>query len=300
MAVAFRDYYETLGVPRDASADDIRRAYRKLARQYHPDVNSEPDAEDRFKQIGEAYEVLSDPDKRERYDRLGANWRAGEDVSGAEGFSGSSGGARVDFGDGSEFSDFFESLFGSGRGERFGRFTARGFDHEAPVELTLEEAAAGGRRHVTLPDGSEFDVNLPAGVREGQRIRVAGKGGEGVGDGPRGDLFLRVHLLPHPLFRPDGRDLYVELAVTASEAALGAVVPVPTLSGSVRLRVPSGSSSGRRLRVRGKGLPAQGGEHGDLYASVRVMVPTTLSDRERELYEELATASNFNPRRDGR
>jgi curved DNA-binding protein len=240
MAVAFRDYYDVLGVPRDASADDIRAAYRTLARQYHPDVNKEPGAEDRFKEIAEAYEVLRDSEKRERYDRLGPNWKAGDDVSGAAGFEG------------------------------FEGFTRRG--------------------------GRDYEVNIPAGVRDGQRIRLAGEGGPGVGDGPPGDLFLRVRIKPHPRFRVEGGDLHTDLPVSPWEAALGATVELRTLTGSTRLRVPPGSSTGRKLRLRGQGLPGPRGGQGDLYAHVKVMVPRKLSDQERALFEQLAEVSNFDPR----
>ncbi|HZV73297.1 MAG TPA: DnaJ C-terminal domain-containing protein [Conexibacter sp.] len=323
MAVAYHDYYETLGVPRDASDEEIRRTYRRLARRYHPDVNKEPGAEDRFKEISEAYEVLGDREKRERYDRLGANWRSGEDVSGAAGFGGFGGGPgaggaggpdiRFDFGGGGgvggDFSDFFDQLFrargGGGMGggrSRAGRggfdgFATRGGDHEAELELTLEEAAAGGRRHLSFGDGREYDVEIPPGVRDGQRIRLSGQGGAGAGGGPPGDLFLRVRLRPHPRFRVDGRDLSVELPVAPWEAALGATVPVPTLTGTVRVKVPAGSSCGRRLRLRGAGMPGPRGGHGDLHAVVKIAVPKQLGERERELFEQLRDTSAFDPRR---
>lgn len=318
MPVGYHDYYAALGVPRDASSDDIRRAYRKLAREFHPDVNKDPGAEDRFKELAEAYEVLRDPEKRERYDRLGANWRAGQDVSGARGFRGfdqtgfdqagfgegggfGDGGFRVEFGEGGDFSDFFESLFGGRRpgGRRaadgFGSVPRRGRDQEAILELSLEEAAAGGSRHLTL-DGRSYDVKIPVGVRDGQRIRLAGEGGPGVDGGPPGDLLLRVRLAPHPRFRVEGRDLHVDLPVSPTEAALGALAPVPTLTGSVRVKVPPGSSSGRKLRLRGEGLPGTDGAKGDLFAHVQIMVPKHLSDREREAYEQLAAASQFDAR----
>lgn len=285
---------------RDAGGEDIRRAYRKLARQHHPDVNKQDGAEDRFKVLAEAYEVLRESEKRERYDRLGANWRAGDDVSGTPGFDGSgreggAGGVRVEFGDG-ELSDFFESLFGEHRGGGFGNFPPRGADHEAVLELSLEEAAAGGQRKVALGDGRSYDVKIPAGVRDGQRIRLAGEGGSGNGGGPSGDLFLRVRLRPHPRFRVDGRDLHVGVAVSPWEAALGATIPVSTFTGSSSVRLPAGSSSGRRLRLRGQGMPRPRGGHGDLYATVQIRVPTQLSERERELFEQLAAASSFDPR----
>jgi curved DNA-binding protein len=307
MAVGFQDYYETLEVPRTASSEDIRRAYRRLARKYHPDVNKEPGAEDRFKQISEAYEVLRDDEKRARYDQLGANWKAGQDVSGAGGFGGGDGfgDVRVDFG-GGDFSDFFEGLFGQRGGRRttaaggfggFDGFSMRGGNQEAVLELTLEEAAAGGKRRISLGDGRDFEVEIPRGVRDGQRIRLAGQGTAGPGGGPSGDLFLRVRVKPHPRFRVEGRDLYVDLPVTPWEAALGAEVPVPTLSGSLRLKVPHGSSSGRRLRLRGQGLPSPDGSAGDLYAVLTVHAPKRLTKEERELFEQLASVSHFDPRK---
>jgi curved DNA-binding protein len=305
VAVGYHDYYDTLGVPREASADDVRRAYRKLARQYHPDVNNDPGAEDRFKEVAEAYEVLRDPEKRERYDRLGANWRAGQDVSGTQGFRDSGyRDVRVDFAEGGDFSDFFESLFGARRGadgtgrgtDPFAGFAMRGTDHEAVLDLTLEEAAAGGRRHITLGDNRGYDVEIPKGVRDGQRIRLAGEGGAGAEGGPSGDLFLRARIAPHPRFRLEGRDLHVDVPVSPSEAALGAQVPVPTLTGTARVRVPAGSSSGRKLRLRGEGMPGPRGGHGDLYADLQIVVPKRLDERERELYEQLAAASHFDPR----
>jgi curved DNA-binding protein len=307
MSVGTRDYYEALGVPRDASAEDIRRAYRRLARQYHPDVNKEPGAEDRFKEISEAYEVLRDPEKRERYDRLGANWRTAQD-RGAGGFEETfrtANGSSSPFGGdpfaGDRFSDLFGSMFGRGRrpgtGRDFEGFSMRGSDHEAVLDLSLEEAARGGRRRLSLEGVGTIEVDIPRGVRDGQRIRLPGQGGEGYGGGSPGDLFLRVRLRPHPRFRVEGRDLFVDLPVAPWEAALGAEVPVPTLDGSARVKVPSGSSSGRRLRLRGQGLPdAGGGAGGDLYAVVMIHVPKKLTKRERELFEQLRSASKFNPR----
>lgn len=301
MAVDYKDYYEVLGVPRDASQDDIRRAYRKLAREYHPDLNRESDAEERFKELGEAYEVLSDPDKRDRYDRLGAQWRAQERGSGGgnfedffdqQGFGG--GDVRFEFGDGA-FSEFFERLFGDGAGPRTSG-PLRGLDREAVLELSLQDALAGGRRRLTLDDGRSLDVNFPAGVREGQLIRLADQGAPGRNGGPSGDLYLRVRLKPDSTFRRQGDDLDVDLPVAPWEAALGATVPVPTLTGTARVRVPAGSSSGRRLRLRGRGLPKQGGGHGDLHAIVKITVPKHPSEQERDLFEKLAEASDFDPR----
>jgi curved DNA-binding protein len=298
MALTYTDYYDVLGVSRDADQDQIRRAYRKLARKYHPDLNSDSDAEERFKEIGEAYEVLSDTDKRERYDRLGANWRQQEqqapDADFEQFFSDQgydNDGARVEFDE-----DLFERLFGAaarqGAGAR-NRGPRRGLDREALLELSLEDALAGGRRKLTL-DGRDIDANFPAGVRDGQMIRLPGKGGPGVEGGPAGDLYLRIVLAPHEHFRPRGEnDLEVDLPVTAWEAALGATVEVRTPGGTSKVKVPGGSSSGRRLRLRGKGRPKRGGGRGDLHAIVKITVPKQLSDRERELYEQLAQASSL-------
>jgi curved DNA-binding protein len=325
MATGYRDYYDVLGVPRGASADEIRAAYRRLARENHPDVSKDPDASARFSEISEGYEVLRDPEKRARYDRLGPNWRADQDVSGAEGFrgrgAGGRGGASDGFGDGdvrfdfgtggdADFSDFFQSLFGGGRAaSRGGRrrpppgagddaFSRRGGDHEATIELTLEEAARGGKRRFTLDDGRDYEVTIPPGVRDGQRIRLAGQGSPGVGGGPSGDLFLRVRLQPHPRFRVDGRDLEVDLPVSPWEAALGAKVPVPTLDGDATVKVPRGSSSGRRLRLAGQGMPGPQGERGDLHAVVKIVVQKTLKREEKQAYKHLAEASEgFDPRR---
>jgi curved DNA-binding protein len=295
MPLSYTDYYEVLGVPRDADQDTIRRSYRKLARKYHPDLNSDSDAEERFKELGEAYEVLSDADKRERYDRLGARWREVEREAPDESFEdffahqGFGDGAHVEVGD-----DLFEALFGA-RARRAGG-PLRGRDRDALLELSLEDALAGGRRRLTL-DGREVNVNFPAGVRDGQLIRLAGQGGEGRDGGPPGDLYLRVALKQHPRFRRRGDDnLDVDLPITPSEAALGATVAVETPTGTARVRVPAGSSSDRRLRLRGRGLPKRGGGSGDLHAIVKIVVPKELSDRERELYEQLAESSSLDPR----
>jgi curved DNA-binding protein len=294
MALGYTDYYEVLGVSRDADQDAIRRAYRKLAREYHPDLNSDSDAEERFKELGEAYEVLSDADKRERYDRLGARWREAEQQAPEESFEDffarqGFGESRVEFGD-----DLFEALFGA-RAARAGE-PRRGHDHEALLELSLEDALAGGRRRLTL-DGREVNVNFPAGVRDGQLIRLAGQGGEGRNGGPPGDLFLRIALKPHPRFRRRGdHDLDIEVPITPSQAALGTTVAVKTLTGSARVRVPAGSSSARRLRLHGRGLPKRGGGSGDLHAIVKIVIPKELSDRERELYQQLAETQSPDPR----
>jgi len=300
MALEYKDYYEVLGVARDASKEEIRRAYRKLAREYHPDLNQDSDAEERFKEVGEAYEVLSDPSKRERYDRLGSQWRAREQTSAGASFEdffdrqGFDDHVRVEFGDG-VFSEFFERLFGEDAA-RAGSGPLRGRDREAVLELSLEDAVAGGRRRLSLEDGRILEVNIPAGVREGQRIRLPGKGGAGRDGGAPGDHYLQIRLKPDPRFRRRGDDLDVDLAVAPWEAALGATVSVPTLTGTARVRVPPGSSSGRRLRLRGRGLPKQAGGHGDLHAIVRIMVPKHVSEQDRRLFEKLADESDFDPR----
>ena len=304
MAVDYKDYYDVLGVSRDASQDEIRRAYRRLAREYHPDLNSDPDAEERFKELGEANEVLSDPEKRSRYDRLGAQWRAQEAAQGGgdfDDFFAGQGFARdmgPEFGDG-VFSEFFERLFGDGAVPRASG-PLRGRDIEAVLDLSLEDALTGGRHRLSLGDGHSVTVNIPAGVREGQRIRVAGQGAQGRDGGPAGDLYLLVRLKPHPRFRRQGDDLQVDVRVAPWEAALGATVPVSTLSGTAQVRVPAGSSSGRRLRLRGRGLPIGDGERGDLYATVQIAIPKQLSEEERELFATLAAVSAFSPREDRR
>jgi curved DNA-binding protein len=264
-----RDYYKVLGVGRDASAQDIQRAYRKLARRYHPDVDKTPGSEDRFKEINEAYHVLSDPERRQRYDRPQPE--------------------QAFYGTGQED---FENLFG-------GMFRVRGADQEAELELTVEEAYRGGSRKLTLsgPAGQRsYDVTIPPGVVDGQRIRLAGQGGRSRGNAPAGDLYLVVRLARDPRFRLKGKDIHVELPVTPWEAVLGASVPVRTPGGEASVKLPAGSSTGRRLRLRGQGMPARSSP-GDLYAEVKIMVPANPSPRESELFEELAKVSGFDPRK---
>lgn len=281
------DYYEILGVPRNASQLEIQKAYRKLAREYHPDLNKDPAAEERFKDISEAYAVLNDPETRRRYDAgigagMGADMGAGMGAGmGTEGI---------------DFEDLFGGVFGGGAGTRGGGFRVRmpGADQEAEIEVTVEEAFRGGRRRLTLNGGRTMTVTIPAGVTDGRRIRLAGQGGRGD---PPGDLYLIVRIAPHRRYRVSGRDLTVDLPLTPWEAALGTTVSVETPSGEAKVKVPPGSSSGRRLRLRGKGLPNPRGEPGDLYAEVRIMVPAHPSDQERKLFEELAAVSQFDPRR---
>jgi curved DNA-binding protein len=303
-----RDYYDALGISRDATADQIQQAFRTLARKYHPDVNRDPGAEDRFKEINEAYHVLSDPQTRKRYDRFGEDFRrvpedwderVGAGASGStRSRSGGRSDSRVRFGQGFggaggvNIEDLFGDIFSGAGG--FG--PVPGADQEAVLELTVEEAYRGGRRQVSL-DGRSYTVNIPAGVVDGQRIRLAGEGGRGSGDGPAGDLYLVVRIAPHPRFRLDGRDVIVDLPVAPWEAVLGATVAISTPGGEAKVKVPPGSSTGRRLRLRGEGMPNPRGKPGDLYTEVKVVVPPKPTARERELFQQLAAESTFDPRR---
>ena len=311
MAVSYKDYYKLLGVEREAKAEEISKAYKKLARKYHPDLNpGDKQAEEKFKEINEAYEVLKDPEKRKLYDQLGPNWQHGQQFQGEPGYE------NVHFTfngksfDGSGFSDFFETLFGGaaaggGRGanfgpDPFGGFSSRprrGRDVEAELPLSLEEASSGGRRTGTLqmPQGPKtLEVNVPAGIREGAKLRLAGQGDPAPGGTP-GDLFLRVRYLPHPQFKVEGENLHCDVALAPWEAVLGAKVAVPTLEGQVELNIPAGSSSGRKFRLRGKGL-GSGVNRGDLLARVMIKVPAQLSAEERELWQKLADVSSFKAR----
>jgi curved DNA-binding protein len=333
MAAADRDFYQVLGVPRNASPEEIQRAYRRLARRNHPDVNSDPGAEERFKEITEAYDTLSNPEHRARYDRFGPSWRqmpedfeaggpsrsaGGRPAGGRAGRAGQYGGSRVrvepgGYGDfeagfgpgGIDLDDLFGSLFGergNGRGG-FGRGPVRGADTEAEITVSVEEAYTGGTRRVTLssPAGPRsYKVTIPPGVTDGQRIRLAGQGSSGMDGGPPGDLYLVVRLAPHPRYRVNGRDISVDLPIAPWEGALGATVPVDTPGGPTEVRVPPGTSTGRRLRLAGRGLPNPRGAPGDLYAEVRVMVPSVLSRQERKLFRELAKSSTFDPRLEAR
>lgn len=307
----YRDYYQILDVPRGASQDDIKRAYRRLARKYHPDVSKEKDAEKRFKEIGEAYEVLKDPDKRARYDRLGANYRAGEEFTPPTGSDPNQ--FRYAAGDAQGFSDFFSSLFGgefggggySGRGPR-GGFNMQGQDRHARISLTLEEAYAGSQRTLQLstpqvaPDGRvtvtprSLQVKIPAGVLPGQQIRLSGQGESGIGGGAAGDLYLEVDVLPHALYRLEDRDVYLDLPIAPWEAALGASVPVPTLGGTVQLKIPAGTQGGAKLRLKGRGLG--GNTPGDQYVVLKIVIPPAHGEHARRLYEQMARELPFDPR----
>ncbi len=312
----YKDYYKTLGVAKDASATEIQRAYRKLARQFHPDVNRDPGAEARFKDIGEAYEVLKDQEKRSRYDQYGAAWKRVQTGDapppGWEGFHFNFGSDEgFDFGGGtggaSGFSSFFDMLFGRAGpqdvpdGGRHGSWTRprRGRNHEVALPLSLERLAEGGQRTIEFLDRStgrtrRLQVQIPRGVLPGQSIRLGGQGGQGVG-APDGDLLLKVESLPHAIFRRRGRDLHCVVQVAPWTAALGGKVRVPTLGGHAEARLPPGSSTGRKLRLRGRGLPDPRGPDGDLLAEVRVVVPRTLTEEEQALFERLRETSDFKP-----
>jgi curved DNA-binding protein len=308
----FKDYYRIMGVERDATQEEVKRAYRKLARKYHPDVSKEPDAEARFKEVGEAYEVLKDPEKRAAYDQLGANWKAGEDFRPPpewdQGFEFRGGGFTG--ADAAQFSDFFESLFGRGfAGTTRGAagFHARGEDTHAKVLVDVEDAYHGGVRTLTLrhsevgTDGRPhlkertLNVRIPKGVRQGQHIRLAGQGGAGLGKGEPGDLYLEVDFKPHRLFRVEGCDVFVDLPVAPWEAALGATVQAPTPTGAVELKVPAGSTSGRKLRLKGRGIPSA--EPGDLYVVLNIVLPAADTEAARAAYRAFAQAVPFDARK---
>ena len=343
MAVKFKDYYELLGVKRDATEDQIRQAYRKLARKHHPDVNpGDKSAEEKFKEINEAYEVLSDAEKRKRYDRLGANWKNGAEFTPPPGW----GNVNVEYGDfsdifggagsstGGGFSDFFEALFGGGRTSdrdaQRRRSVARaraskGQDTEAEMAISLEDAHRGGIHRITIQavracpacngtgeyngnvcvtcrgqgqvlSPKTIDVNIKPGAREGSVIKLARQGQPGPRGAEAGDLYVKLGIKPHPIFSIAGDDLTAEVAVAAWEAVLGARIEVPTIEGKAEMTVPAGAQGGQRMRLRGQGLSKRGGGRGDLYVKLKIVVPTHPTDKEKELFKELAQASHFNPR----
>jgi curved DNA-binding protein len=310
----FRDYYTIMGVARDATQDEIKRAYRKLARKYHPDVSKEKDAESRFKEVGEAYEVLKDAEKRAAYDQLGANWKAGQEFRPPPdwdaGFEFSGGGFTG--GDSADFSDFFESLFGRGPRGGGGRagggaFHAQGQDRHAKVLIDLEDAYSGATRSISLrvPEVDaqgrvvtrehKLNVTIPRGIRAGQHLRLAGQGSVGLGQGKAGDLFLEVEFAAHPLYRVEARDVYLDLPVTPWEAALGASVKVPTPGGAVEMKIPAGSAPGRKLRLKSRGIPAS--TPGDFFVVLQIVAPPADDAAAKTLYENMAAQfKSFNPR----
>ncbi|MBT8544112.1 DnaJ domain-containing protein [Polynucleobacter paneuropaeus] len=318
----FRDYYETLGVARGATEAEIKTAYRKLARKYHPDVNKEKDAEDRFKEIGEAYSVLKDTEKRAAYDQMGSNWKQGQDFSpppnwntgfefaddpnaGFGGYGGSYDGDQ---------SEFFESLFGRGRHRQGGRSSNarqgmhfKGQDHHAKILIDLADAYNGAKRTISLhmptqdPEGHvitqerKLDVNIPKGIKAGQNLRLSGQGGPGMGDGGAGDLYLEIDFHPSPLYKVDGKDVYLDLPMAPWEAALGTSVNIPTPAGStLELTIPPNTKSGRKMRLKGKGIPSK--EPGDFYVVPNIVLPEAQSDAQKAAYQELEKAFDFKPR----
>ena len=324
MPVEFKDYYKILGVARTATADEIKKAFRKLAREHHPDVAKDKKAgEIKFKEINEAYEVLGDAEKRRKYDELGANWEHGSQFTPPpehrgyqrRGGSSEAGPSPFEF-SGAGFSDFFEQFF-AGTRDRPGSFrrtspyadeetvAVRGHDAEAEILVTLEDALRGVKREIALRRTDQYgntfktdtyQVKIPAGVHEGQRIRLSGQGSPGLAGGPAGDLYLRVRLAKHPDFRVEGSDLHYEVALAPWEAVLGKQVKIPTLNGSAKLTIKPGTQAGSVLRLRGLGMPTDGGKRGDLFATVIVEVPSSISDAERKLWEQLAATSTFEPR----
>lgn len=310
----FKDYYKIMGVAENAKPDEIKTAYRKLARKYHPDVSKEADAEARFKELGEAYEVLKDPEKRAAYDNLRkGGWRGGEQFTPPPGWQQQQGNFRSEFSeaDVGQFSDFFESLFGqrgftAGFKQRGRTFRARGEDLAYPLRVTLEEAYGGGTRTLQLriPEADEsgrlvektrtLNVKIPAGVTQGQQIRLQGQGGPGQGEGPNGDLYLEIQLEPHKLFHVDGHNITLSLPLTPWEAALGATIEVPTLGGKIALKIPAGSQTGNKLRLKGRGLP--GNPPGDQFVLLQIFTPPANSDAAKALYQQMVTTMPFNPR----
>jgi curved DNA-binding protein len=308
----YKDYYEVMGVARGATQDEIKRAYRKLARKYHPDVSKEADAEERFKSLGEAYEVLKDPEKRAAYDQLGSNWQGGQDFNAPPDWDAGfefSGGGFTD-GDSANYSDFFEELFGrahaaQGAGRQRG-FHARGQDRHAKILVDLQDSFEGATRAINLqvpeltPDGHvttrtrTLNIKIPRGIREGQKIRLSGQGDPGQGNAAAGDLYLEIDFKPHPLYRADAHDLYLDLPVAPWEAALGATVKVPTPEGVVELKVPAGSAQGKKMRLKGRGIPAK--QPGDLYVVLQIALPVANTEQAKKLYKQMQDELNFNPR----
>lgn len=307
----FKDYYEILGVPRSATQDDVKHAYRKLARKYHPDVSKVADAEVRFKELGEAYAVLKDPEKRAAYDQMGSEWKTGQDFQPPPGWDAGFEFSGRDFATGpdSEPSDFFEALFGRRAGAGAGQRShghVKGQDHHAKVMIDLADAYSGAQRSISLrmpaldAQGNvtlqerKLDVSIPKGIRAGQHLRLAGQGGPGLGGGAAGDLYLEIAFNVHPQFRVDGRDVYLDLPLTPWEAALGASIAAPTPEGPVQLTIPPNSAAGRQLRLKGRGIP--GTPPGDLYVVLKLVLPPAETESAREAYRAMAKAFAFNPR----
>jgi len=309
----YKDYYNIMGLSREASQDEIKRAYRKLARKYHPDVSKEADAEAKFKELGEAYEVLKDPEKRAAYNQLGANWKSGQDFrpppNWDEGFEFKGGGFTG--GDAGDFSDFFEQLFGRagfqspGAGRQHGEHL-RGQDSHAKIHIDLEDSYRGATRTISLStpemnaqgqlqvEHRSLNVKIPKGIKPGQHIKLAAQGNPGIGSGPAGDLFLEIAFNNHPIYRVSESDVYLDLPVTPWEAALGAKIKVPTPEGAVDLKVPPNSRQGSKLRLAGRGLPAKA--TGDFYVVLQIVLPPAITEEAKELYQKMQQTLDFNPR----
>lgn len=303
----YQDYYKILGVERDASVDDIKKNYRRLARKYHPDVSKEPQAEEKFKQVNEAYEVLKDPEKRKAYDQFGSQWKQGQGFEPPPGWrqhAGGGGQGSWQSASGGDYSDFFESIFGGGfsgfGGQQHSRvIRRRGKDIKGKIDITLEEAFSGATKTVSLERANshgsqQLNVKIPKGVTQGQQIRLGNQGGAGTGGAPNGDLFLKINLLPHHFFSVTDRDVHLKLPITPWEAALGAELTVPTLGGQIKLKIPAGSQSGKTLRLKGRGLP--GKIAGDQLITLMIHVPEPQDDAQRQAYEQMKTLMDFNPR----
>ena len=322
----YKDYYQLMGVERGATQDEIKRAYRKLARKYHPDVSKESDAEIRFKEVGEAYEVLKDPEKRTAYDQLGTNWKSGQDFNAPPdwdaGFEfnggGFTGGGEQYNGDASAYSDFFDSLFGQGFQQSAGRtqsgrqsgFQSTGSDHHAKILIDLEDAMNGAVRSISLRvpevDASGhvqtkervLKVSIPKGVKQGQHIRLSGQGNPGIGQGKPGDLYIEIEFNPHSIYRVEGRDVFLDLPISPWEAALGASVKAPTPGGAVDLKIKAGSTNGSKMRLKDRGIPASSSNNsaGALYVILKIITPPANTDKEKEAYEQMKQSFDFNPR----
>jgi curved DNA-binding protein len=316
--VEYKDYYAILGVPKAASSDEIKHAYRRLARKYHPDVSKEKNAEEQFKNLQEAYEVLKDPKKREAYDQLGSNWQAGQEFRPPPGWQGRTqfytGGDEQEFAEGEfgDFSDFFTNLFGGGgagafRGRRAHAFKQRGPDERAIIQITLSEAFHGTTKTFQLQRESmsasgqpeikthTVKVTIPSGITQDQSLRLAQQGGSGLGGGPAGDLYLTVHIEPHPIFSLQGKDIYLTLPITPWESALGATIQVPTLDGKIALKLAKGAQGGQKLRLKGKGMPDRA-HPGDQYVILQIQTPPAETETTKALYEKMAHEMKFNPR----
>ena len=309
----YKDYYKILGVGREAKDAEIKTAYRRLARKYHPDVSKETNAEEKFKEVSEAYDVLKDSEKRQAYDQLGANWKAGQTFTPPPGWEDifTGGGFSQAGSSTSGFSDFFESLFGGGfsqggfsqdafrQGEPSGfshaGFQSQGADQHASIAIRLEEAFQGSTKSIRLSGGRQLDVKIPRGITSGKRIRLAGQGAAGMGGGPSGDLYLEVTFLPHNLFTIDEQNVLLDVPITPWEAALGARIEVPTLGGRVDVKIPAGSQSGKKLRLKKRGLP--GKVPGDQIMTLLIMMPDTSADEDALYYKEMAKRFDFNPRK---